>query len=118
MEFCMEAKALKSSLLLETAVNLTTQQDSVDDMWCLTGISNVGNSDDFSVDDLLDFSDKDFEPFLDENKEKECFSHDKGSIDDKIFNLTAPSSGDFKSLPAGELTVPVILHVQILMVES
>lgn len=100
MEYCMEAKALKSSLLSET----TTQQVQVDDMWCFNGINNVANSDDFSVDDLLDFSNK--EPFLEEN---EYLCHDIGiDDDDKSFNFTSPSSGGFDFLPPAELTVPVI----------
>lgn len=108
MEYCMEAKALKSSLLSETAMKSTTQQVVVDDLWCLNGINNVGNSDDFSVDDLLDFSNKDLEPFLEENEEKvSCLSHDKGIHDDKSFNFMSSSFGDFDSLPAAELTVPV-----------
>ncbi|KAL8116107.1 GATA transcription factor 7-like [Apium graveolens] len=96
MEYCMEAKALKSSLLSET----TTQQVPVDDMWCFNGINN---SDDFSVNDLFDFSNK--EHFLEEN---EYLCQDKGiDDDDKSFNFTSPSSGAFDSLPAPELTVPV-----------
>ncbi|KAK1394971.1 GATA transcription factor [Heracleum sosnowskyi] len=96
MEYCMEAKAFKSSLLSETVLKSTTQQVVVDDMWCFNGVNNVRNSDDFSVDDLLDFSNKDLEPCF---EEKEYLSHDKGIDDDKSFNFTSPSSGDFDSLP-------------------
>lgn len=57
----MAAKALKSSLLSDTGMMKSShQQGFVDDnMWCVTGLNNVP-CDDFSVDDLLDFSDKDF----------------------------------------------------------
>lgn len=111
MEYCMEAKALKSSLLSETAMKPTTQQVEVDDIW---GFNGIYNSDDFCVDDLLDFSNK--EPFLEEN---EYLCHDKGvdGDDDKSFNFTSRSSGGFDSLPPAELTVPVTLHICIFMLK-
>lgn len=98
----MEARALKSSLLSEVAMKSTTaQQVFFDDVWCVT---NVG-CDDFSVDDLLDFSDKDFkESFVKENEEK-----DSVSVDDDENSENSRSSENFASLTAAELTVPVIV---------
>lgn len=96
----MEARALKSSLLSEVAMKSTTaQQVFIDDVWCVT---NVG-CDDFSVDDLLDFSDKDFkDTFLKENEEK-----DSVSVDDDNNSENSRYSENFASLTAAELTVPV-----------
>lgn len=110
----MEARALKSSFLSETAMK-STQQVFFDDWWCVSGINNV-NCDDFSVDDLLDFSDKDFkESFLEESEEDEekdslsVSSQDRGVDDDNNSSnsITSQGSGVFGSLPAGELAVPI-----------
>ncbi|GJW69231.1 hypothetical protein Tco_0123655, partial [Tanacetum coccineum] len=59
MEYCIEARALKSSLL-------SKQQNSYEEggqLWSVVGINNVVNvsSDEFSVDDLLDLSDMSYE---------------------------------------------------------
>lgn len=99
----MEARALKSSLLSEVAMKSTTaQQVFIDDVWCVT---NVG-CDDFSVDDLLDFSDKDFkESFIKENEEK-----DSVSVDDDNNSENSRNSENFASLTAAELTVPVTIY--------
>ncbi|KAK1352267.1 GATA transcription factor [Heracleum sosnowskyi] len=96
----MEARALKSSLLSEVAMKSTTaQQVLFDDVWCVT---NVG-CDDFFVDDLLDFSDKDFkDTFLKENEEKHSVS-----VDDDDNSEISRNSENFASLTPTELTVPV-----------
>lgn len=54
---CVEA-ALKTSIRKEMAVKATPQA-VFEDLWALNGQSGVQNSEDFSVDDLLDFSNDD-----------------------------------------------------------
>lgn len=103
---CMAAKALKSSFLSDIGVK-STQQGYVDDVWCVTGLNNVP-CDDFSVDDLLDFSDKDFKdsPF-NEDEEKDSLSI-SSSLHHRNSNSSSFSeTDDFGLLLAGELTVPV-----------
>lgn len=102
----IEARALKSSFLSDMAMK-NTQQVFLDDIWCVTGINN-GASEDFSVDDLLDFSDKDFkDPELHEDDEKTSFSgsSQKRNSQDSTFS----GMESFGSL-AGELPIPVKTH--------
>lgn len=54
---CVEA-ALKTSIRKEMAVKASPQA-VFDDLWALNGQSGVQNCEDFSVDDLLDFSNDD-----------------------------------------------------------
>ncbi|TMW91132.1 hypothetical protein EJD97_014728 [Solanum chilense] len=99
----IEARALKSSFLSDMAMK-NTQQVFLDDIWCVTGINN-GASEDFSVDDLLDFSGKDFkDPELHEDDEKTSFSgsSQKRNSQDSTFS----GMDSFGSL-AGELPIPV-----------
>ncbi|CAH9114722.1 unnamed protein product [Cuscuta epithymum] len=57
---CIEARAFKSSALKKISMK-SNPQVFFDDVWCLTGLNNVNSgSDDFSIDDLLDFSGEDF----------------------------------------------------------
>lgn len=100
----IEARALKSSFLSDMAMK-NTQQVFLDDIWCVTGINN-GGSEDFSVDDLLDFSDKDFkDPELHEDDEKTSFS---GSSQKRNYSQDSTFSGmeSFGSLD-GQLPIPV-----------
>ncbi|KAH7574979.1 hypothetical protein ACOSQ2_005942 [Xanthoceras sorbifolium] len=94
MEVCMEttARAFKSSLRRE----LDTQQVSLDDMWCATGISGVP-CEDFSVDDLLDFSNGDFEEEEEEDRTVD--------IDDNNSNSSSLCAS--QSFLANELVEPV-----------
>ncbi|XP_060168489.1 GATA transcription factor 5-like isoform X2 [Lycium barbarum] len=98
----IEARALKSSFLSDMAMK-TSQQVFLDDIWCVTGINNVP-SDDFSVDDLLDFSDKDFKDGslqeLHEDDEKDSFS--KSSQNRNSQDSTFSGMESF-----GELPIPV-----------
>ncbi|XP_019165447.1 PREDICTED: GATA transcription factor 5-like [Ipomoea nil] len=107
---CIEARAFKSSALKKIAMK-SNQQVFFDDVWCLAGLNNVG-SDDFSVDDLLDFSDKDF-------------SESRSSLDSEevegrksSFSLVSPhhrnynsqtfsGTEDFGSLSTGQFLLPV-----------
>lgn len=102
---CIEARALKNSFGEELDIN-SSQQAFPDDFG--SGIAVTG--DEFSVDDLLDFSNGDFED--DEKEEIE----EKGSysvssfkqIEDENSNSTTFSANNAsESLPAGNLNVPV-----------
>lgn len=116
MECSIEAKALKSSFYSETggSVKAANPQAFLDDFWCVTGISNnVVNSDDFSVDVFLNLSDKDFktagsfEDYSEEDEEKDNLS--VSSLDNDVNSNSSAFSGDgnFQTVPAGELAVPV-----------
>ncbi|MCD9646918.1 hypothetical protein HAX54_037170 [Datura stramonium] len=95
----IEARALKSSFLSDMTMK-SSQQVFLDDIWCVTGINN-GASDDFSVDDLLDFSDKDFKDGslqeLHEDDEKDTLS---GSSQNRN------SEGDSTSFPVWKALAP------------
>lgn len=100
---CIEARALKNSFGEELDIN-SSQQAFPDDFG--SGIAVTG--DEFSVDDLLDFSNGDFE---DEKKEE---IEEKGSysvssfkqIEDENSNSTTFSANNAsESLPAGNLNV-------------
>ncbi|XP_076942458.1 GATA transcription factor 7-like [Bidens hawaiensis] len=97
---CIEARALKSSFLPEIIGMKSSQQAYFDDFW--QGINNVVNvsSDDFSVDDLLDLSDKEFS-----NPEEEfaSVSSDSNSINSSMLS----SAGDLVSLAGDQLPVPI-----------
>lgn len=89
---CIEARALKSSFLSETAIHPVT----FDDIWAF----NTLPSDDFSVDDLLDLSDKEFNHQDDEDMDS-LHSDASNSASSTV------SSADLPQFPAGELAVPV-----------
>lgn len=103
---CIEAKALKSSFLKEFG-SKSTQQTLFEDLWCVAGIDNVVNvsPDEFSVDDLLDLSDKDFN-----NSDGGCFEEysEEDEEKDSMISSHFSSTGDLVSLPAGEIHLPVI----------
>ncbi|PRQ23989.1 putative transcription factor C2C2-GATA family [Rosa chinensis] len=107
MELCMEARALKSSLLTELALK-STQHALMEEFWGATAISGVP-SEDFSVDDLLDFSNGEFEDGsveeeqeLEEQEEEE---EDKDSVSmDSVENSN--SSNFTESTLASHLAVP------------
>ncbi|GJZ01459.1 GATA transcription factor 5-like protein [Tanacetum coccineum] len=94
MEYCIEARALKSSLL-------SKQQNSYEEGGQL--INNVVNvsSDEFSVDDLLDLSDMSYEEDF-----ASVSSHDN---DSNSFNSSdfSSSSGDLVSLTGDDLPLPI-----------
>ncbi|CAI9280111.1 unnamed protein product [Lactuca saligna] len=102
---CIEAKALKSSFLKEFG-SKSTQQTLFEDLWCVAGIDNVVNvsPDEFSVDDLLDLSDKDFH-----NSDGGCFEEysEEDEEKDSMISSNFSSTGDLVSLPAGEIHLPV-----------
>ncbi|KAK6120936.1 LOW QUALITY PROTEIN: hypothetical protein DH2020_045320 [Rehmannia glutinosa] len=103
---CLEARALKSSVLSQMAVKPNSQVFYNDDVWCLTGINNA-SSDDFPVEDLLNLD------FPEKEVEEGCFSQ----VDDeeKVVqetnsnhsSSTFSAADEFDSLSAaGELAVP------------
>ncbi|KAL4585183.1 hypothetical protein LXL04_009798 [Taraxacum kok-saghyz] len=102
---CIEARALKSSFLNEI-VSKSTQQALFEDFWCVSGIDKVVDvsSDEFSVDDLLDFSDKDFN-----NSDGGCFEEysEEDEEKDSMISSNFSSTGDLASLPTGEIHLPV-----------
>lgn len=102
---CIEARALKSSFLNEID-SKSTQQAKFEDLWCVAGIDNVVNvsSEEFSIDDLLDLSDKDFN-----NSDDGCFEEysEEDEEKDSMISSNFSSTGDLVSLPAGEIHLPV-----------
>ncbi|TQE06387.1 hypothetical protein C1H46_008021 [Malus baccata] len=101
MEYCMEARALKSSLRRELAVK-STQHVLLEELWCATGISGVP-CEDFSVDDLLDLSNGEFE---DGSVEEEGEERDSVSVDDETSNSSNSVLADSDSGLATQLVVP------------
>lgn len=93
----MEARAFKSSLRRELTFK-STQQVLIEELWCATGISGVP-SEDFSVDDLLDFSNGEFADESVEEEEQE--EEEKDSVENSI------SSNFTDSTLANQLAVPV-----------
>ncbi|KAK9052047.1 hypothetical protein SSX86_028675 [Deinandra increscens subsp. villosa] len=111
MEF-IAARALKSSFLSEIIGMKSTQQPSFDDFWCVAGINSVVNvsSDEFSVDDLLDLSDKDFnnDCAFEESSEEDFASVSSQDNDTSSMNSGSFSnSGDLEVLTADHLPAPV-----------
>lgn len=111
---CIEAKALKSSFLSEIIRMKSTQQASFEELWCVAGINNVVNvtADEFSVDDLLDLSDKDFSnsggDSFEEYSEEDFASVSSHDNDSNSMNSSKiESTSDLVSLTADELPVPI-----------
>lgn len=110
---CIEARALKSSFLSEIIRMKSIPQASFEDLWCVAGINNVVNvtADEFSVDDLLDLSDKDFSTSgggsFEESFEEDFASVSSQDNDSNSMNSSKLSTGDFVSLTADQLLVPI-----------
>lgn len=115
---CVE-KALKSSVVRpELAFKLTQQPACMDDMCMGNGQSGV-SGDDFSIDDLLDFTNGGigeglFQEEDEEDEDKGCGSlSPRGELtENDNSNLTTTTfsvKDEFPSVPATELTVPVWL---------
>ena len=117
----MEARALKSSLRRELAVK-STQHALMEELWCATAISGLP-SDDFSVDDLLDFSNGEFEEGSVE-EEQELEEHDEEEEEDKdsvsVDSVENSTSSYFttESTLAGQLAVPVTTFPYIEIIEQ
>ncbi|PSS21698.1 GATA transcription factor [Actinidia chinensis var. chinensis] len=108
MEYGIEARALKSSVLSELAV-ISNQQALFDEFRCVNGVT----CDDFSVDVFLDFSNEELtDNFGEEDSEEEekdslsTISQDRVE-DDSSNSTTFSGTGDSGSISAGELAVAV-----------
>ena len=107
MEYCIEARALKSSVRSELAVK-SNQQALFDELLCVNGVT----CDDFSVDVFLDFSNEELtDNFGEEDSEEEkdslsTISQDRVE-DDNSNSTTFSCAGDSGSISAGELAVAV-----------
>ncbi|RAL39723.1 unnamed protein product [Cuscuta campestris] len=107
---CIEARAFKSSVLSKISMKSNTQA-FLDDVWCFAGLNNVGSGDDFSIDDLLDFSGKspgDGESSLgseedDGLKRNSCLASPRHPNSD---SRTVSGTDDFGSLSSGQLPLP------------
>lgn len=111
MEFAAE-RALKSSFLSGIATKHSQQLFIVDDGWVSGGpVNNNVGCDDFSVDDLLDFSDKEFKDGgsvpEDEGKESVLVSSQHRNSNSSSFSET---DDDFGSLLSVELSLPPVNH--------
>ena len=117
----LAARALKPSLRRELAfMKSSTQQVFCEELLCLNGTNGV-SGDDFSVDDLLDFSNGEFqqnstalggdiyEEEYEEGKDSYSVSSQDRSEEDSNSNSTTSISGgaDSDSIFASELAVPV-----------
>ncbi|KAJ6739150.1 GATA TRANSCRIPTION FACTOR [Salix koriyanagi] len=94
MEFCMEIKALKSSLLRELATK-STQQTFFEDFPALNTPAVVSSDQDFSVDCFLDFSNGEFKDgYAQEEEEEEKDSLSVSSQDPEEKDSLSVSSQD------------------------
>ncbi|XP_057494891.1 GATA transcription factor 5-like [Actinidia eriantha] len=106
MEYCIEARALKSSVLSELAVK-SNQQALFDELLCVNGINGV-TCDDFSVDVFLDLSNEELTDNLVEEEKDSLSTTSQARVEDDNSNSTTFSgAGDSGSISAGELAVPV-----------
>ncbi|KAG5247830.1 GATA transcription factor [Salix suchowensis] len=104
MEFCMEIKALKSSLLRELATK-STQQTFFEDFPALNTPAVVSSDQDFSVDCFLDFSNGEFKDgYAQEEEEEEKDSLSVSSQDPVNDDINSSSFSD--SFITSELAVP------------
>ncbi|KAJ7967254.1 GATA transcription factor [Quillaja saponaria] len=109
----VEARALKSSLHRELAIMKSTQQVFYEDFFCLNANNGVSNED-FSVDDLLDFSNGEFQHgsvavedgYEEEKNSVSESSQDRVEDDSNSNSTTFSGSGDSESIFASELAVP------------
>ena len=101
---CVEA-ALKSSVRKELAVKSTPQAAGfLDDLWAVQN-----GTDDFSVDELLDFSNEEDLVAAEEEEEAGIILDlpPTASVSPKVEETKRLHGGDFGPVPAGELAVPV-----------
>ena len=105
MEFCMETRALKSSLRNELATK-STQQAISEDFFAFNASAVVSSDQDFSVDCFLDFSNGEFKDgYAQEEEEKDSLSVSSQDRVDDDFNSNSSSFSD--SFLSSELAVPV-----------
>ena len=104
MEYCIEARALKSSVRSELAVK-SNQQALFDEFLCVNGVT----CDDFSVDVFLDLSNEELtDNFVVEEEKDSLSTTSQARVEDDNSNSTTFSGAvDSGSISAGELAVPV-----------
>jgi hypothetical protein len=107
MEFRVEERALKSSLLRELDTKTTSEQAFCEDFLALNTPGVVSFDQDFSVDCFLDFSNGEFNDGYVQEQEEEKDSISVSSQDrvDDDFNSNSSSFSD--SFLSSELAVPV-----------
>ncbi|XVF67800.1 hypothetical protein PTKIN_Ptkin10aG0151000 [Pterospermum kingtungense] len=107
MEYCMEAKALKSSVRGELTMQKAQHHVVFDDFVYMNFINGAVQAEDFSVDCFLDFSNGEFEDGSVEEEEEKDFgsvsSQERVADDDSNSNS---SSFSFDSVLTNELAVP------------
>ncbi|CAN0919073.1 GATA transcription factor 5 [Linum grandiflorum] len=100
---CVEA-ALKSSVRKELAVKSSPQAPGfLDDLWA---VQNGTCGDDFSVDELLDFSNEEDLVAAEEEEPEIQDLPATASFSPKLEEENPLHAGDFGPIPAGELAVP------------
>ncbi|XP_022747637.1 GATA transcription factor 5-like [Durio zibethinus] len=108
MEYCMEARALKSSVRGELTMQ-KTQQVVLDDFLYMNVVNAAGQTEDFSVDCFFDFTNGEFEEGSIEEEEEEekdsvsVSSRERVADDDMNSNS---SSFSIDSILTKELSVP------------
>lgn len=110
------AKAFKSSLHRELAFLKSTQQGGYgEEIWCLNSNNGVAGED-FSVDDLFDFSQGEFqheygvevvEEEEDEEKDSLSGSSSQDRSEEDTNSNSSSGAGDSEFVFTGELAVPV-----------
>lgn len=106
MEFRVEERALKSSLLRELDTKTTSEQAFCEDFLALNTPGVVPCDQDFSVDCFLDFSNGEFKDgYAQEEEEKDSLSVSSQDRVDDDFNSNSSSFSD--SFLSSELAVPV-----------
>ncbi|XP_054776730.1 GATA transcription factor 5-like [Prosopis cineraria] len=102
------ANALKSSLHRELTCLKSTQQAFGEEIWCFNSNNGVAGED-FSVDDLFDFSQNEFQPEYEEDDEEKdslscSSSHDRSEEDTNSNSSSLAGDSDF--IFSNELAVP------------
>lgn len=105
---CVEA-ALKTSFKKEMALK-SSPQAFFEDIWVVNNGQNGVSCDDFSVDDLFDFTHE--EGFLEQQHEDEevpvSSSHKRQKLSQEHHFSNGTISFDYSSLSTNELAVPVL----------
>ncbi|KAG6761587.1 hypothetical protein POTOM_034815 [Populus tomentosa] len=106
MEFRVEERALKSSLLRELDTKTTSEQAFCEDFLALNTPGVVPCDQDFSVDCFLDFSNGEFKDGFEQEQEEEKDSISVSSQDRVGDDFNSNSSSFSDSFLASELAVP------------
>ncbi|KAK8568065.1 hypothetical protein V6N13_106007 [Hibiscus sabdariffa] len=104
MEYCMEQRALKSSVRGEIAVQKTQQHGVFDELLVMNVMNGAVPSEDFSVDCFLDFNNGELEEGSGEEKDSVSVSYQERVADDD--SNSNSSSFSLDSVFTSELSVP------------